>query len=77
MQQIDAAAAQRDDQHAGREREKIEGGQAGVLLDHRIAGHAARQNCHRQAGDQTTESHCRQRQTGDQITDRRARQDRM
>ena len=74
VQQINIAAAHRDDQHAGGKRDQIESGQAGIFLDHRIARYATRQQGHGNAGNEAAQRHRRKRKSGDQVADGSARQ---
>ena len=74
VQQVNAGAAQRDDQHAGGERSQVEAREARILAQRGRAADQPRQQRHGQPGDRAAQPHRGQRQAGEQETDRGARQ---
>ena len=74
MQEVDIAALDRDQQHAERERNEIEAGEACVLAQHRGARHEPGGERHRQPRREPAEAHGEQRQPGEHIADGRAGQ---
>ena len=77
VQQVDAAAFHRDDQHSKGERDEVEGGKARVLAQDGRAGDETGEQDDRNAGDKSAETHGRNREAGDEEAYCRAGQDRV
>ena len=77
VHEVDIAAPGGDDQHARRQRDQVESGEARVLSKRGDARDEARQKRHGHPGDQPADGHGAQREAGDQIADGRPRQDRV
>ena len=75
VQEVDAAAFHRHDQHAERERDEIEGGEARVLAQDGRAGDETGEQNHGDTSDKAAKAHGRHREAGDEEADRRAWQD--
>ena len=69
MQEVDIAAAHRDDQNAERERDEIEGGEARILAQDRRARDEASGERHGKPRQEAAKAHGEQRQAGEEIAD--------
>jgi hypothetical protein len=77
MQEIDVRPAHGHDQHAGGERDEIEGGERGVFFQFGRARDDARADRDREARHDPADRHGKEIEAGDEKAERGARQDRM